>query len=179
MVLRGECAVEMIKWVVLFLLTTLTAASVGFGFSARKVVIVWYHVAVIILLAFIVFLFFSFTGGMMGEFLPVNVLEVLVGLGMISLGVLIAVIRPVYPGQRDLLLFVSVLLLDVLILAYRSGYVYDRTFALAIITSLLLTGGLVGGIVFGERKWSNWRVVQMLPYVPSILFILLGLIKML
>lgn len=167
---------EILKWAALSLFTVFIGAIAGFGFTTRRVFIVWYHIAAIILFIFMVSLASTFIGQFL-TFISVRVLEVLVGLGLISLGIILIRSKPMYPGSKDLLLLTLAIQLDVILLSFHYVQTYQAGFGLAFTISLLLSGSIVGGMILGQKRWSNWRVVMLLPYVPGICFILIGVIK--
>lgn len=168
-----------IHLIYLFAITLVIGGIVGFGCSTRRVTILWYHLAGIVLLTFIISLVSLYMGKVMGGFFSVRVVEVMVGLGLIGIGTLLAIIKPEYPGLRDLLLFVCALEMDVLLLSYHYAQNDDRGYTLAYVICFLLLGSIVGGLMFGQRRWANWRVKLLLPISSAVLLIMIGLVKVL
>jgi hypothetical protein len=170
---------EILRWAVLSLLTTLIGAIAGFGFTTRKVVVVWYHMAGIIILAFMISVSSSFMGHLLKDFISFRFLEVMFGLGISAIGIFLLISKPIYPGHRDLYLFCLAIQLDVCLLSFHYGQSHDGGYGLAFTIALLLLGSTVGGMVYGGRRWANWRVQMLLPYVSGLLLLLFGFIKVL
>jgi hypothetical protein len=170
---------EILRWAVLSLFTLLIGAIAGFGFTTRRVVVVWYHLAGIVILTFMVSLANSFLGNLLTELFYFRFLEVTLGLGIVGLGIALMILKPIYPGLKDLFLFCLVIQLDVSLLSFHYGQSHEGGYGLAFTISLLLLGSIVGGMVFGGRRWSNWRMQMLLPYVSGMLLLLIGIIKML
>jgi hypothetical protein len=170
---------EILRWVVLSLLTILTGAIAGFGISTRRVVVVWYHMAGIVIITLMISMASSFFGRLLKEFISFRFLEVMVGLGIVTIGILIMISKPTYPGHRDFYLFLLAIQLDVCLLSFQYGQTHEGGYTLAFTISLLLSGSVVGGMVFGSRRWRNWRIQMLLPYVSGLFLLLLGFIKVL
>ncbi|MDQ0340362.1 hypothetical protein J2S00_003171 [Caldalkalibacillus uzonensis] len=170
---------ELIKWTMLCLLTALTGAIAGFGFATRRVVVVWYHLVAIIISVFLITLSFSFIGQWLRDFLSIRFFEVVIGLALMVIGIMISLQPPLYPGGKDLLLFTVAVQLDAGLLGLSYGLSQGSGAVLAVIFSLLLLGSMVGGMMLGQQRWSNWRLQLFSPYLASVALILLGLIRML
>jgi hypothetical protein len=175
----GNHAMEILRWAVLSLLTVLTGAIAGFGITTRRVVVVWYHLAAIVILTLMISLASSFLGRLLKDFISFRFLEVMLGLGIATIGVLIMISKPIYPGHRDLYLFLLAIQLDVCLLSFKYGQSHEGGYGLAFTISLLLLGSIVGGMAFGGRRWENWRIQMLLPYVSGLLLLLIGFIKVL
>ncbi|EGL81711.1 hypothetical protein CathTA2_2897 [Caldalkalibacillus thermarum TA2.A1] len=170
---------ELIKWAALSLVTALTAGIAGFGFATRRVVVVWYHLVAIVLSVFLISLSFSFLGDWLRDFLSIRFFEVVIGLVLVGIGIVLTLTPPLYPGGKDLLLLTLAVQLDTGLFSLSYGLSHGRGTGMAVFISLLLLGSMLGGMMLGQRRWSNWRLNLALPYLASVAMILIGLIRML
>lgn len=170
---------EILKWSMLSMFTLFIGAVAGFGFSTRKVVVAWYHIVGIVIFTYMVSLASSFIGHLVGEYISYRFLEVTISLGMIVIGILLFISKPIYPGNKELILFTLFIQLDVFLLNYHYALLNEGGYGLAFTISLLLLGSIVLGIVAGARKWLNWRVQMLIPYTSAVLVVLVGVVKML
>lgn len=170
---------EIVKWTLLSLLTTGHGAVVGFGITSRKIIVVWYHIAGLILLSFLLSIASSFMGQWLGDWLSIRALEVLFGLFIIGIGIYLVLNKPSYPGYRDLLLLSLALQIDVFLLSFYYGLTHQGAYGLAFTLALLLLGSVVGGMIYGGKRWSNWRIQLLVPQLAGILLVIIGLIKVL
>jgi hypothetical protein len=170
---------EILKWTLLSTYTLLIGAIAGFGFSSRKIVVAWYHLLGILFFTYIISLFSSFMGHLVGEILAYRLLEVFIGLMLISLGMLVIIKKPSYPGVRDLIVLTMVVQLDVFLLNYLYALSYDSGYVFGFTISLLLLGSIAGGMIFGSKRWTHWRIQMLLPYVSGVCVVFVGLLKVL
>jgi|GEM_PF-3868992 len=178
-IVQGGSAMEIFYWSMLSVFTLLLGAIAGFGLASRKVVIVWYHLAGVLIFSYMVSLSSSFMGHLLGEYISYRFLEIMISLIMIALGVVLFISKPVYPGSKDFLLLSFFVLLDVILLSYRYALSHEGGYGLAFTISLLLIGSIVCGIVLGSKRWANWRLQMIIPYVAPSFIILVGVMKML
>jgi hypothetical protein len=169
----------MVKWIIMSFFTIFLGAVVGFGFSTRKVVIIWYHIVGITLLIFFVSLASGYFGRLLGDFFSQRFLEVMVGLGLLAIGGFLMLSKPLFPGTKDILLFSTAILLDVFLLSFEYSRTHPSGFALAFTIALFSLGSIVGGIIYGSRRWSNWRVQMLLPHLSGLILFLDGTYKLL
>jgi hypothetical protein len=170
---------EILRWAVLSLFTILIGAVAGFGITTRRVVVVWYHLTGLIMLTLMISLASSFMGRILKEFISFRFLEVMLGLGIIAIGIFLILSKPIYPGHRDLYALCLAIQLDVCLLSFQYGQSYEGGYTLAFTISILLLGSIVGGMAFGGRRWANWRIQMLLPYISGLLLLLFGFIKVL
>lgn len=168
---------EFVKWALLSLFTTGIGTIVGFGLMTRKVAVAWYHLALIVILIFLFSNVSIFIGNLLRDFLSYRFFEVCVGLIFIAAGALMIYNKPVYPGYQDLIILNAALIIDVGLLSLRYGQLHEGGVGLALTISLFLLGSIVSGMVLGQKRWNNWRITMLMPYVPAIAFILIGIIK--
>lgn len=166
------------SWVITSLLTSLLATVVGYGFTTRKISVVWYHLAGIFIVTLIVSLMASQVGQFAKGFISVRFLDVIVGLTLIAIGSLLITKKPSFPGRKDLLLLVGALQIEVVLLHMHYAQTHDKGVVFAIITSLLLLPSIIGGMVLGQKRTMNWRFHLIKPYFVCIGMILIGLLKM-
>lgn len=170
---------DILRWVILSLFTLFTGAIAGFGFATRRVVIVWYHLAGIVILTLMFSISSSFLGHLLKNVFSIRFIEVVIGLGIIAIGVMLIVYKPSYPGNKDLFLFILAIQIDVFLLSFHYGFSHEKGYGLAFTISLLLLGSIVCGMAIGGKRWANWRIQMLLPYISGMLFIIVGLFKML
>jgi hypothetical protein len=171
--------VDILRLAILSIFTLFTGAIAGFGFATRRVVILWYHLAGIVVLTLMFSVSSSFLGHLLKNVFSIRFLEVIIGLGIIAIGVLLIVSKPSYPGNKDLFLFVLVIQIDVFLLSFHYGISHEKGYGLAFTISLLLLGSIVSGMAFGGKRWANWRIQVLLPHISGMLFIIVGIFKML
>jgi putative Ca2+/H+ antiporter (TMEM165/GDT1 family) len=169
----------MVKWVIMSFFTIFLGAVVGFGFSTRKVVIIWYHIVGVTLLIFFVSFVSGYFGRLLGDYFSQRFLEIMVGLGFLAIGGFLMLSKPLYPGTKDILLFSTAIQLDVFLLSFDYARTHPSGFVLALTIALFSLGSIVVGIIYGSRRWSNWRVQTLLPHLSGLIIFLVGTYKLL
>lgn len=175
----GGYMVDILRWTIFSIFTLFTGTIAGFGFATRRVVIVWYHLAGIVILTLMFSISSSFLGHMLKNSFSIRFLEIVIGLGIIVIGVLLIVSKPSYPGNKDIFLFILAIQIDVFLLSFHYGFSHEKGYGLAFTISLLMLGSIVSGMAFGGKRWTNWRIQMLLPHISGMFFIIVGLIKML
>lgn len=166
----------LLTWMALAFSTMLVGIIVGFGFIVRKIALVWYHLLAIFLLTMLNGVTSSFVGQYL-TFLSVRAVEILVGLAIVVIGLLLIRLKPSYPGISDLLLLTLALQLDVGLLCFHYAQSYSAGYGLAFTLAILILGSIVFGMVLAQKRWNNWRIILLYPYLPSICLCLIGVMK--
>lgn len=118
-------------------------------------------------------------GHMLKNVFSIRFLEVVIGLGIIAIGILLIISKPSFPGNKDLFLFILAIQIDVFLLSFHYGFFHEKGYGLAFTIALLMLGSIICGMSFGGKRWANWRIQMLLPHISGMLFIIVGLIKML
>lgn len=167
---------SLFTWMALALGTVLMGLITGFGFIVRKIALLWYYFLVIFLITLLNGLTSSFLGTHV-TFLPLRAVEILIGLAMVVIGLLLFRTKPNYPGTSDFLLLTLALQLDVGLFFFHLAQSYSVGKGLIFTLATLILGSMACGLFLAQKRWNNWRIILLYPYLPSIGLCLIGVMK--
>ncbi|KHF40449.1 manganese efflux pump [Halalkalibacter okhensis] len=170
----------MLAFILLLLLSMLIsmdAFAIGFLFGLKKIRIPLIVVAMIALFSAFVVFFSMGIGRFIGELIPTSIIQTIAGLLLIG----IAIFNFLYdlPLYRRSYFVMIALLMNVDSLGYgiQAG-LSDRSFWFAPMTGIIIFAAFIVGIIYGHEI-KNRFIIRYMTYIPSILFLLLGLSKLL
>lgn len=167
----------LLSWSYVLLFSSLLSIAVGFGLVTRKIVAERYQLFIFIIVLVFSGYLSSYIGSWLGNFVPHRFNDVFAGLIFMGCGAYLLKVKPSYPDVRDQLLFVSILALEVSTVSYRFGHVNHGSLPFVLFLICVVLGSVVGGMLMGGRRWGSWKLKLFLPHAAGVLFIILGLIK--
>ncbi|WP_018924482.1 hypothetical protein [Salsuginibacillus kocurii] len=168
---------ETLAMIFLSIVLSLDGAVTGFIFASKRIPIHVLDITAISCLAVLIMGLAMFFGSLFSVVFPIGFIELLDGLLFIAIGVYQWVGEvPLY--QRNLIISIAILVnIDVLAFGLQAGMM-DRSYAFTFWVGCCLFAALVSGILLGEKLRHNPYLLQLGQVLPGVLFILIGLFKL-
>ncbi|MCL7747431.1 MULTISPECIES: manganese efflux pump [Halalkalibacter] len=170
----------MLAFILLLLLSMLVsidAFAIGFLFGLKKIRIPLLVVAMIALFSAFVVFFSMGIGRFIGDLVPTSIIQTMAGILLIG----IAVFNLIYeiPLYRRSYFVMIALLMNVDSFGYgiQAG-LSDRSFWFAPMAGMIIFFAFIIGVIHGHEIKSRF-IIRYMAYIPSILFLLLGISKLL
>ncbi|GAE24468.1 hypothetical protein JCM9140_399 [Halalkalibacter wakoensis JCM 9140] len=170
----------MVTFILLFLLSILVsidAFAIGFLLGLKKIRIPLVVVAMIAFFSGFIVFFSMGIGRLLGEFVPTSIVQTGAGIFLIGIAIYNFIYElPLY--RRSYYLMIALLMnVDSFGYGIQAG-LSDRSFWFAPMAGALIFAAFVIGVIYGHEIKSRF-IIRYMSYIPSILFLLLGLSKLL
>lgn len=170
----------MLSFIFVLLLSILVSIDgyvIGFSFGLKRIRIPVTVVAMIALFSSFVILFSMGIGQLIGDLIPTNGIQTFAGILMIAVGLYnLTHDLPLY--RRSYFLMIALFMnVDSFGYGIQAGLA-ERSYSFALVAGLLLFAALIIGVIHGHET-RNRFILRYVTLFPSLLFILLGVSKLL